>query len=215
MDRVSTCVFPVALDRLQCTHISLQITIDLATSPSSPGLLAAPKVNVSIDTLKFAIRDSNHDFLYKTLKPLATRLVKRQLEKAVGEAVALAVGAVEEGVGRVMEGLTNMAGAGKQHAADVARGDADPGDLDQAKARVAGEAPEHPLRSPAGPATKRAASIASSQSNKNAQFKVVTDPRQSVLVNDGHDEGWAKKIAETKSVARGAGTLDESWRSEA
>ena len=70
-------------------------------------------MNVSIDSLKFAIRDSNHDFLYKTLKPLATRLVKRQLEKAVGEAVALAVGVVEEGVGRVLASLSNMAGAAK------------------------------------------------------------------------------------------------------
>jgi len=37
--------------------------------------------------LKFAIRDSNHDFLYKTLRPLATALIKKQIEKALKAAL--------------------------------------------------------------------------------------------------------------------------------
>lgn len=188
--------------------LDTQITIDLATSPSSSSLLAAPKVNVSIDSLKFAIRDSNHDFLYKTLKPLATRLVKRQLEKAVGEAVAVAVGVVEEGVGRVLAGLSNMAGAAK--AGTAAAGGNGNGEVSPASAGAP------PTRAPPGPAAAHAASITSSESKKHAQFKVVTDPRQSLLTGDGHQEGWANKIGEAKSVARGEGTLDEtSWRSEA
>ena len=44
-------------------------------------------VHVKVDTLKFSIRDSKHDFLYKTLKPLATSLVKRQIQKAIADAV--------------------------------------------------------------------------------------------------------------------------------
>ncbi|KIK23254.1 hypothetical protein PISMIDRAFT_100825 [Pisolithus microcarpus 441] len=40
-------------------------------------------VHVKVDTLKFSIRDSKHDLLYKTLKPLATALVKRQIQKAI------------------------------------------------------------------------------------------------------------------------------------
>ena len=40
-------------------------------------------VNVKIGTLKFAIRDSKHDFLYKTLRPLATALIKKQIQKAI------------------------------------------------------------------------------------------------------------------------------------
>lgn len=166
-------------------------------------------MNVSIDSLKFAIRDSKHDFLYKTLKPLATRLVKRQLEKAVGEAVALGVGVVEEGVGRVLAGLSNMAGAAKaQSSADI-NGEVSP-------ASAADNAPASPTRAPPGPAMARVASIASSENKKNSQFKVVTDPSQSLLVGEGHKEGWGNKINEVKTVARGAGTLDEtSWRSEA
>ena len=37
--------------------------------------------------MKFAIRDSNHDFLYKTLRPLATALIKKQIEKALKAAL--------------------------------------------------------------------------------------------------------------------------------
>lgn len=44
-------------------------------------------VHVKVATLKFSIRDSKHDLLYKTLKPLATGLVKRQLQKAIADAV--------------------------------------------------------------------------------------------------------------------------------
>ncbi|KAH7884057.1 hypothetical protein F5I97DRAFT_2046740 [Phlebopus sp. FC_14] len=44
-------------------------------------------VHVKVDTLKFSIRDSKHDLLYKTLKPLATGLVKRQIQKAIAGAI--------------------------------------------------------------------------------------------------------------------------------
>ena len=44
-------------------------------------------VNVKVATLKFSIRDSKHDTFYKILRPLATGLVKRQLQKAIADAV--------------------------------------------------------------------------------------------------------------------------------
>jgi len=47
-------------------------------------------VNVKVDTLKFSIRDSNHDFLYKTLRPLATGLIKKQIQKAIKDALVTA-----------------------------------------------------------------------------------------------------------------------------
>lgn len=37
--------------------------------------------------MKFSIRDSKHDFLYKTLKPLATVLIKKQIQKAIKDAL--------------------------------------------------------------------------------------------------------------------------------
>jgi hypothetical protein len=44
-------------------------------------------VHVKVDSLKFSIRDSKHDFLYNTLRPLATGLVKRQIQKAIRDAL--------------------------------------------------------------------------------------------------------------------------------
>lgn len=44
-------------------------------------------VHVKVDSLKFSIRDAKHSFLYKTLRPLATGLIKKQIEKAVKDAL--------------------------------------------------------------------------------------------------------------------------------
>ena len=44
-------------------------------------------VHVKVGSLKFTIRDSKHDLLYKTLKPLATGLVKRQIKRAIAGAI--------------------------------------------------------------------------------------------------------------------------------
>ncbi len=48
-----------------------------STDPSSTFTIS--KVVVKVDNLKFSIRDSKHDLLYKTLKPLAMGLVKKQV----------------------------------------------------------------------------------------------------------------------------------------
>ena len=61
-----------------------QATIELVnTKRDKSSVFKVHAVNVKVDTLKFAIRDSNHDFLYKTLRPLATGLIKKQIEKCV------------------------------------------------------------------------------------------------------------------------------------
>lgn len=44
-------------------------------------------VHVKVGSLKFSIRDSKHDLLYKTLRPLATGLVKRQIKRAIAGAI--------------------------------------------------------------------------------------------------------------------------------
>lgn len=44
-------------------------------------------VEAKLGDVNFAIRDSNHDLLYKTLKPLAMGLVKRQIKRAVEDGV--------------------------------------------------------------------------------------------------------------------------------
>ena len=66
----------------------LSATIHLASADKDPqSVYKVKKVDVKVDSLKFSIRDSKHDVLYKTLRPLATGLVKRQLQKAIADAV--------------------------------------------------------------------------------------------------------------------------------
>lgn len=49
----------------------VNVTIHLVASTNDPrSFFQVKKVNVKIDTLKFAIRDAKHDLLYKTLRPL-------------------------------------------------------------------------------------------------------------------------------------------------
>lgn len=45
-----------------------------------------------VDTLNFSMRDSKHDFLYKTPKPLVTGLVKKQIQKAIKDAITARMG---------------------------------------------------------------------------------------------------------------------------
>jgi hypothetical protein len=65
----------------------LSVTIHLVSSDKDRSSVFKVKdVHVKVDTLKFSIRDAKHEWLYKTLRPLATSMVKKQIQKAVGEA---------------------------------------------------------------------------------------------------------------------------------
>lgn len=65
-----------------------QVTAHIvSTKKDKSSVFNVKSVNVKVDTLKFSIRDSKHDFLYKTLKPLATGLVKKQIQKAIQDGV--------------------------------------------------------------------------------------------------------------------------------
>lgn len=53
-------------------------------------------VNVTIDTLKFSIRDSKHDLLYKFIKATATGLIKKAVTAAVQQGIKTALQNVDE-----------------------------------------------------------------------------------------------------------------------
>ncbi|PBK79985.1 hypothetical protein ARMGADRAFT_1099659 [Armillaria gallica] len=67
----------------------LTATVHLASSPKSDptSIFTIKKVIVKVDSLKFSVRDSKHDFLYKAVKPLVMGIVKKQIEKVVGDAI--------------------------------------------------------------------------------------------------------------------------------
>ena len=53
-------------------------------------------VNVQIDTLKFSIRDSKHDLLYKFIKGVATGVIKKAVTVAVQSAIRTALEHADE-----------------------------------------------------------------------------------------------------------------------
>jgi len=66
------------------------VTVHLVSvNKDTSSVFKVKHMHVKVDTLKFSICDSKHDFLYKTLKPLATSLVKRQIQKAIVDVVQM------------------------------------------------------------------------------------------------------------------------------
>ncbi|KAF5347588.1 hypothetical protein D9756_010708 [Leucocoprinus leucothites] len=58
-----------------------------STTRDKSSVFEVEDVQVKVDSLKFSIRDAKHNILYKTIKPLATGLVKKQIQKAIKDAL--------------------------------------------------------------------------------------------------------------------------------
>ncbi|KAG7443718.1 uncharacterized protein BT62DRAFT_971879 [Guyanagaster necrorhizus] len=67
----------------------LTATVHLVSSPKSDATSAftIKRVKVKVDSLKFSVRDSKHDFFYKAVKPFVMGVVKKQIQKVVGDAI--------------------------------------------------------------------------------------------------------------------------------
>lgn len=142
-------------------------------------------VTVKVDTLKFSIRDSKHDLLYKTLRPLATGLVKKQLQKAVEGAVRTALEYVD---GQLVGVRDSMAEAKASE--------------DKSRTQVLQEMFQRKK--------DEAESLKEKKDDRNAQFKVVSK-RDSVIIHEGHPGGWINRAQERSEAAE----KGEGWRSEA
>jgi hypothetical protein len=84
-----TVSFPELIISTASEHgLFAQATVHLVSAgKDKSSVFKVKNVSVKVATLKFSIRDSKHDLLYKTLKPLATGLVKRQIQKAIAGAI--------------------------------------------------------------------------------------------------------------------------------
>ncbi|KAF9488921.1 hypothetical protein BDN71DRAFT_1456787 [Pleurotus eryngii] len=152
----------------------LTASIHLASADKDKSSVFKVKnVHVKVDTLKFSIRDSKHDFLYKTLKPLATGLVKKQIQKAVADAITTGMEYVD---GQLVAVRDRM----------------------QEAKQTDGESRTQVLQN----LFKRKQEEASVKSHeKSSQFKVVSNKRDSVLANTGHPAGWVNRTAEREEKA--------------
>ncbi|KAG8928965.1 hypothetical protein FRC02_006163 [Tulasnella sp. 418] len=131
-------------------------------------------VNVKLDSLKFSVRDSKHDMLYKTLKPLATGLVKKQIAKAITDAITTGFEYVDEQLVQVRDRMAEAK-------------DSD----DKSRSQVLKEMFE-----------RKQEEVASKKGKTDSQFKIVAK-RDSVLIpNAGHESGLINRQAERASAAQ-------------
>ncbi|TFK83404.1 hypothetical protein K466DRAFT_665853 [Polyporus arcularius HHB13444] len=143
-------------------------------------------VNVKVGTLKFSIRDSKHDLLYKTLRPLATGLVKKQLQKAIADAVTTGLEYVDGQLAAVRDRMAEA-----KASEDKSRTQA----LQEMFQRKQDEA----------------LSVKSKADEKGSHFKIVSRRDSALLPQQGHPAGWVNRTQEREDAAlRG-----KDWRSDA
>jgi len=172
----------------------LTATVHLASAgKDKSSVFKVKNVVVKVDSLKFAIRDSKHDFLYKTLKPLATGLVKKQIQKAVADAITTGFEYVD---GQLVGVRTRL------QEADGVEGETRTKVLTDMFKRKKDE-------------TSAKASDAHSMTTtttSQSQFKVVNNKRNSLLATAGHPAGWVNRTEKVEEVAK----ADKGeWRSDA
>ncbi|KAJ3798154.1 hypothetical protein GGU11DRAFT_682172 [Lentinula aff. detonsa] len=177
----------------------LSATIHLESSSDPTTLYDIKNIAVKVDTLKFAIRDSKHDLLYKTLRPLATGLIKKQVQKAVADGMRTGLEWLGEELVAVRDRM-NEAREGATEEEEVGRFKA----MQEAFKR-----------------RKDDASSTVSRSGSSSQFKVVSNKRNSLLATAGHPSGWVNRVDEKEKTIhelpageRGGGGQD-TWRTKA
>jgi hypothetical protein len=156
---------------------------------------------VKVDTLKFSIRDSKHDFLYNTLKPLATGLVKKQIQKAFAGAITTGLEYID---GQLVTVRDRVADA--KETEGVSRIEV----LQDVRPRIfvlinaTKSAPLQLFK------RKQSESHSVKSSERGSHFKVVASKRHSLLATTGHPTGWVNRTSELEETAE----KGKQWRSE-
>lgn len=166
----------------------LQATIHLVSADKDKSSVFKVKsIRAKVDSLKFSIRDSKHDILYKTLRPLATALIKKQIQKAVTDAIMTGMEYVDGQLvavrDRVREARTSTDTSSTDVLLSAFRGKREDGEE----------------------------SVGTRSAERRSQFKVVAKRDSSILPEHGHSSGWATKVQESAEAA----VSGESWHSNA
>ncbi|KAE9410064.1 hypothetical protein BT96DRAFT_953289 [Gymnopus androsaceus JB14] len=155
--------------------------------------------STSDPTTLFDIKNINvkHDILYKTLKPLATGLIKKQVQKAVADGIRTGLEWLGEELVTVKDKMNEARAGTGDDEEDVSRWQA----MQEAFKR------------------RESSSVSMSRSGSSSQFKVVSNKRNSILANAGHPSGWVNRLDEKektiKEVPAGENITGETWKSKA
>ncbi len=179
-----TVRFPSSILR---TLTASQATIHLVSADKDKSSVFKVKnVRVKVDSLKFSIRDSKHDILYKTLRLLASNLIKKQIQKAVVDAITTGMEYVDGQLVAVRDRVNE------------ARASSDSSRTDVLRAAFQGKREDEK-------------SVGASSVERKSHFKVVAKRNSAILPKHGHPSGWTAKAQERAEAA----ATGESWHSDA
>ncbi|KAG8804896.1 hypothetical protein FRC17_005846, partial [Serendipita sp. 399] len=182
-------------------------TVTLVNNPNSgsgnksqQSLFRVKKVNAKVDALKFSIRDSRHDLLYKTVRPLATGLIKKQVAKAI-----------EDGLRSGFEWADRELVKVRTTMAEAKEGDGSTIDAIKSVFSTSTEAAPGTEEGTTAVGSHRSASPTSSKVKRNSTFKIVSKRESALLPEVGHERGWVRKTSEKDDLAH----QGEGWKSAA
>ncbi|KAJ7084656.1 hypothetical protein B0H15DRAFT_888282 [Mycena belliarum] len=168
----------------------LEATVTLTSSKDTRRVFNVSRVRVKVGSLKFRIRDSKHDLLYKTLKPLATRLIKKQIKKALEDSIRTGFEYVD---GQLLGVRERMAEAQGPDGKGVGLSE-----IFKKKEKD----------------TASVAAGSTASSGSASQFKVSASKSEALMPDRGHPAGWVNRTAGAEA-AEAADEGAEQWRSDA
>ncbi|KAF8580268.1 hypothetical protein K439DRAFT_1357420 [Ramaria rubella] len=171
--------------------ITATIHLRTTTSSNTSSVFTIRAVYVKVGTLKFSIRDSKHDTLYNFLRPFAGRIVKRQVQRAMGDALRTALEEVDEQLVRVRERMR------KEKESEDGEKEGKLGALKDLFKRQNDEA-------------KKEKGNANGE-RSHSQFKVVAKRDSMLLPEMGNPHGWINRQQEIVDSAE----QGPEWRSKA
>ena len=188
----------------------VNVTVKLVSSSQDhTSVFKVKSVHAKVASLKFSIRDSKHDFLYKTLKPLATGLVKKQIQKVI-----------EDGVRTGLEYVDGQLVGVRDRMAEAKAEEGKEGVEARSKMQVLQEVGSFWILFPRWAVDtqfqifqkkKEEGSTTASTKTRESHFKVVSKRDSVLLPEAGHPSGWVNRAAEREELAH----KGEGWKSEA
>ncbi|KAF9444701.1 hypothetical protein P691DRAFT_763168 [Macrolepiota fuliginosa MF-IS2] len=174
--------------------LSATVVLNSATRDKS-SVFKVESVDVKADTLKFSIRDAKHGFLYKTIKPIATRLLKKQIQKVFKDVLTTGLEYLDGQLVSVRDRMESAKAEEGMSRTQVLR------NLSQRKKDEAS------VKSPS--ALEREKSV-KKPAQPHHQFKIVSHKRDSIIGVEGHPAGWVRRTDEKEEAVE----QGEEWKSD-